>query len=241
MSIAAHFEKMMELERQQREGPPMHGRRGGGSRGSDRSGWDDGTDDGDGGDRWEPAPAPAAMAGYDPLDVDSAADEELLLRFYADIEPEYATPAKVKRIVSVFQKKAAKTGADWREWMYSDMASKRGIDPREYVASAGGEQGGGGGGGGGDGDGDGGRDMSGDVVPRQAPVVAARVDPRLVLLGRRTGGGGRPRADGGGGGSALAPLGPSQTAPAAADWDRQVRLQKLSKGAGPTGGPGKYQ
>ena len=59
----------------------------------------------------------------------------MLLRFYADVEPEYAQRPKVQKIIRSFQRKAAKTGADWREWMYTDMAKKRGIDPREYVAA----------------------------------------------------------------------------------------------------------
>eukprot|EP01043_Picozoa_sp_COSAG02_P043206 COSAG02_NODE_3743_length_6299_cov_27.086452_2_plen_214_part_00 len=60
----------------------------------------------------------------------------LLLQFYADIEPEYANVAKVQKIIGSFQRKAAKAGAaDWREAMYTDIAKKHGIDPREHVAA----------------------------------------------------------------------------------------------------------
>eukprot|EP01050_Picozoa_sp_SAG11_P049420 SAG11_NODE_26995_length_338_cov_1.058577_1_plen_73_part_10 len=33
-----------------------------------------------------------------------------------------------------FKAKAAKTGADWREWMYGELKEKRGMDPREHWA-----------------------------------------------------------------------------------------------------------
>ena len=192
--ISEFFEKQIELERQQREGggaAPRHGRRSSSRGGGAEQGWAGADDDG----RWEPAPAPAGAGVADPGGEDDVA---ILMRFYADVEPEYANRAKVSKIIGVFQKKAAKTGADWREWMYNDMARKRGIDPREYVAA------------------------QGDTGGAAAPEPAGEADPRLALLGRRAGG--QLAAAGGGPG---------------ADWDQQLRREKLAVGS-VGGGPGRY-
>jgi WD40 repeat protein len=235
--ISQFFEQQMELERQQREGggggggaPVRHGRRSGSSRGSERPAWDSG--DGDT-DVWEPAPM--AAAGGAPPDADGADDDAaLLLRFYADVEPEYATPAKVQKIIGAFQRKAAKTGADWREWMYTDMAKKRGIDPREYIAAQ--SDGGGGEGGG---------------IPAASPVGQTRppmatADPRLALLARsgaRDSGGSRGGRRGSPSATAARHTASDGGAPAlahgAGDWDQELRQQKLAVGS-VGGGPGKY-
>ena len=217
--ISQFFEQQMELERQQREGGGAvgairHGRR---STSRDSSG---GMDDPD---VWAPAPQPAAPTRGSEV----AYDVSVLLRFYTDVQPEYATRAKVEKIIEAFQRKAGKTGADWREYMYTDMAKKRGIDPREYVAA----QSGGAAGGAGSG-------LSAAVGPGAACPTTATPDSRLALLARsgpsRTSRGGRSvtAARHVAGGTAVRPA-------FAGDWDQELRQQKLVVGSD-RGGPGKY-
>ena len=214
--ISQFFEQQMELERQQREGRDgangaiRHGRR---STSRDSAGG------GDDLDVWAPAPAPATRG------AEAADDVALLLRFYTDVQPEYATRAKVEKIIWAFQRKAGKTGADWREWMYTDMTKKRGIDPREYVAA----QSGGAAGGHGVG-------LSAAVGPGAACPTTATPDARLALLARRgpsttsRGGPSVTAARHAAGGAAVRPAG---------DWDQGLRQQKLAVGS-VRGGPGKY-
>ena len=235
--ISQFFEQQIELERQQREGagalaPVRHGRRSGSSRRGSAADSDP--------DVWALAPAHpdgATAAGTD-AEAGDGADIDLLLRFYADVEPEYAHRPKVQKIIRAFQRKAAKTGADWREWMYTDMAKKRGIDPREYIAAQSGRIGGS----------DGDREQSSMAAPAAAAQAMPEIDPRLALLARSDRGG-----SGGGGSSrgrtrrisnsapaptdhlerlAGSPVGPS-------DWDQNLRQQKLAIGS-VGGGPGKY-
>jgi hypothetical protein len=180
MSISEFFEKQMELERMQREGgapsvdsasAPLHGRRS--AQGRARAG---------------PAGAYADLAAPDEWSSPDAEDEQILMRFYRDIQPEFATPEKIQRIIQTFRKKAAKTGADWREWMYTDVAGKRGIDPRGYAP---GQQ------------------------PVQASFTASRPPGGQAAAGGFVGFGGAVQQQ--------------RAAPAEADWDQQLRLDKLAQ------------
>ena len=165
MSISAYFEKQIELERLREQqtqqggsgrghGPPLHGRR------ASAEGRPRGLDECD----LPPQPAPAPQP--DEWERPDEEDEQILLRFYTDVEPEFANPLRVQKIIKSFQRKAARTGADWREWMYSDMLSKRGIDPREHVAGSVGTA------------------QPDAELDRAPPAVVARPDPRALLRSR---------------------------------------------------------
>lgn len=245
--ISQFFEQQMELERQQREGGSAqvrHGRRSGSSRAAPGERQPPGSAETDP-DVWAPVPAPTDT--MDGTDNDSNTDADLLLRFYADIEPEYANRAKVQKIISAFQRKAAKTGADWREWMYTDMANKRGIDPREYVAAQSGSSDSGGGSGAAN---SGAMGVAGVLATQSAAQTVPAVDPRLALLARSDRGGGGSRSTGSRseaqvadacyttlGGVSAKSAGPMRGH--VNDWDMKLRKQKLAAGS-VDGGPGMY-
>lgn len=59
-------------------------------------------------------------------------DKRILLAFYRQEEPQSATDEKVSKVIRSFQKKATKSGGDWRELMYAAFAQQRGVDPRAH-------------------------------------------------------------------------------------------------------------
>eukprot|EP01048_Picozoa_sp_COSAG05_P018512 COSAG05_NODE_2721_length_2727_cov_76.050228_1_plen_275_part_00 len=222
MSISAYFERQIEMERLREQqasggggggaatrGPPLYGRRS--AEGRSR------------GDEWEPAPAPAPTGEWGRPDGE---DEQVLLQFYSDFEPEFANLLKVQKIMKTFQRKAAKTGADWREWMYSDLKSKRGVDPREHVAGGGAAP-----------------QPPGPAASPGLDGGDAGYDPRALLRSRDRQPARRQQP------AARAAAHPQQGAMEphrmvahpqhAGDWDQQLRQHKLTEGS-VGGGPGKY-
>ena len=62
-------------------------------------------------------------------------DAQILLAFYQQEEPQSATEEKVAKVIRSFQRKAEKSGGDWRDMMYSAFAAQRGVDPRSHWES----------------------------------------------------------------------------------------------------------
>lgn len=105
----------------------------------------------------EPAPAPAPVPEPEPEpELDDVA---VLIEFYQEHEPNFANQQKVNRILRAYRKKASKANqtAQWRELMYSSIATQRGEDPRDYWQ----------------------RVRRSDVEAPPAVVVIAPRDPRL--------------------------------------------------------------
>ena len=65
---------------------------------------------------------------------DEAIDRRIILHYYEDQEPDFATDEKVDKVFKSFKKKARKAGgeADWREMMYAAFTEQRGVDPRDF-------------------------------------------------------------------------------------------------------------
>jgi hypothetical protein len=92
-------------------------------------------------------PLPAEMSSDDD-DVET--DAAILMAFYAQVEPAFATHEKVARVIAHFRARArsghatggiggggARGGGEaWREDMYAAIAQQRGSDPREVVSSS---------------------------------------------------------------------------------------------------------
>ena len=73
---------------------------------------------------------------------------QILLAFYSEFEPSYATPPKVEKVLRTYQRKGEKARkvatkaaeedgstaeiVEWRELMYSAITKQRGTDPREF-------------------------------------------------------------------------------------------------------------
>ena len=63
-------------------------------------------------------------------------DVALLMAFYREVEPAFATQEKVERIIERFRNQKTAPGENWRGLMYKAITKQRGIDPRARVVAS---------------------------------------------------------------------------------------------------------
>ena len=63
-------------------------------------------------------------------------DVALLMEFYREVEPAFATQEKVERIIERFRDRKTSPTKNWRGLMYEAITKQRGIDPRAWVVDA---------------------------------------------------------------------------------------------------------